>query len=280
MRNLSRLPRNFHMSFKPERQYLAAMLRFAASGGSGTFQEIGKVTGIPMGTSSGKVPAILDYGRGMGLLKLLPESTRSSTKSPLLTQFGRTILQEDPFLKCEVTQWLAHFNMCRPTAGADVWYRTFFEAASSLAGQFQRSRLEEYLGGVYAVSKGNAIGPMVGMYEDEAAFRSCGAIAEESGLLRRRRAPIADEFALGYSAWMLQMVEDLFPGQNQVPVTELDRKGGWRKITGWSASNAQAVLDLLSRKGSIAVDRNMDPWLIQPRVSAEKAWRNIFDDMI
>ena len=111
MSDATRLPRNFHKSFKPERQYLAALLRFAASGGAGTFQEIAGATGIPMGTSSGKVPAILDYGRGMGLLKLPDSSARSSSKEPVLTSFGRAVLQEDRFLKCEITQWIAHFNM-------------------------------------------------------------------------------------------------------------------------------------------------------------------------
>ncbi len=96
----TRLPRNFHKSFKPERQYIAAMLRFAASGSAGTFQEIGKATGIPMGASSGKVPAILDYCRGMGLVRLSEDAARSSTKAPMLTPFGRVVMQEDPFLKC------------------------------------------------------------------------------------------------------------------------------------------------------------------------------------
>ena len=42
------------------------MLRFAAAGKSGDYREIASETGIPMGNSSGKVPAIIDYCRGMG----------------------------------------------------------------------------------------------------------------------------------------------------------------------------------------------------------------------
>jgi len=67
----SRLPRNFHKTFKPERQYITAMLRFAASGQEGNCQFIAASTGIPTGSSSGKVPAILDYCRGMGLIRLI-----------------------------------------------------------------------------------------------------------------------------------------------------------------------------------------------------------------
>ena len=66
----NRLPRNFHRTFKPERQYITAMLRYAASDQEGDIQAIGAATGIPTGASTGKVPAILDYCRGMGLVRL------------------------------------------------------------------------------------------------------------------------------------------------------------------------------------------------------------------
>ena len=80
-----RLPRNFHRTFKPERQYIHAMLRFAASGREGDAVAIGEATGIPTGASCGKVPAIIDYCRGMGLIVLTgPE--RSAVKRPELTR--------------------------------------------------------------------------------------------------------------------------------------------------------------------------------------------------
>lgn len=93
----NRLPRNFHKTFKPERQYINAMLRYAASGQQGNYQEIAAATGIPTGVSSGKVPAILDYCRGMGLVRLVG-AERSSVKKPDLTSFGRIVLLEDPYL--------------------------------------------------------------------------------------------------------------------------------------------------------------------------------------
>jgi hypothetical protein len=121
-----RLPRNFHKTFIPERQYINAMLRFAASGGIGDYQDIASKTGIPMGNSSGKVPSILDYCKGMGLVKL-NNRYKKGIKKPELTSFGRTVLLNDPFLKERVTQWIAHLNLCSPIFGADVWYYTFFK---------------------------------------------------------------------------------------------------------------------------------------------------------
>ena len=66
----ARLPWSFHRTFKPERQYIGAMLKFASTGRQGDLQVIDSATGTPTGASTGKVPAILDYCRAMGLIQL------------------------------------------------------------------------------------------------------------------------------------------------------------------------------------------------------------------
>jgi hypothetical protein len=275
----SRLPRNFHKTFKPERQYINAMLRYAASGQKGDYQAIAAATGIPTGTSSGKVPAILDYCRGMGMIRLTGPG-RSSVKEPELTPFGRTVLLEDPYLKTSVSQWIAHLNLCSPVTGADVWYHTFFAGTQSLGMSFSRAKLESHLGVVYGTEKGGLIGPLIGTYEDEAAFSVCGVLSEAEGLITRRPAPVAAELGMGYGAWMLQLVSDHFPKRRQIPVTDLDTVAGWRTIPGWDVTSVLRVLELIERKGLVEVDRHMEPWLILPRVSPDATWRRIYDDVL
>ncbi|MCP4399252.1 MAG: hypothetical protein GY801_18360 [bacterium] len=68
-----RLPVTFHQTFTPERAHIAALLKYAASGQNGTDQEIFAETGIPTGASSGKVPAMPAYCRGMGCLMCVNE---------------------------------------------------------------------------------------------------------------------------------------------------------------------------------------------------------------
>ena len=274
-----RLPRNFHRTFKPERQYIHAMLRFAASGREGDAVAISEATGVPTGASTGKVPAILDYCRGMGLI-VLGGPERSAVKRPELTAFGRIVLSEDPYLALGATQWIAHLNLCGSITGADAWHRVFVDGTHALGMRFERERLEEYLGMTYRTAKGGLIGPMVGMYEDSAAFAACGALSEAEGVINRREAPLADEMGLGYGAWMLQLLKDHFPSRRQVPVTELDAVAGWRTIPGWNSSNLQRALELMSRKGLVEVDRHMDPWLVAPLADAEQAWRRIYEDML
>ncbi len=228
----SRLARNFHKTFIPERRYLNAMLRFAASGREGDYQEIAAATRIPTGTSTGKVPAILDYCKGMRLIRLVG-AERSSVKKPELTPFGRVVLLEDPFLKLGISQWIAHFNLCSPITGADVWYQTLFAGTQSLGMTFERRKLESHLSLVYGVEKSGLIGPLIGAYEDEAAFKTCGALTETSGTIQRKLAPVTEEMALGYGAWILQLMGTHFPKLRQIPITDLDAAAGWRTIPGW-----------------------------------------------
>lgn len=275
----NRLPRNFHRTFKPERQYIHAMLRFAASGKEGDCQEIGRATGIPTGASSGKVPAILDYSRGMGLVRLAGQE-RSAVKKPELTAFGRVAMLEDPYLKLPVTQWIAHLNLCGPLRGADVWYQTFFPGTQALGMKFDRTKLGSHLALIYGTEKSGLIGPLIGMYDDDAAFRLCGSLSETDGAILRKSAPITDEFGFAYGAWILQLLSDHFPKAGQVAVTELDSRAGWRTIPGWDTGGLQRVLDMVERRGLIEVDRHMDPWLLRPLTSVDSAWKRIFDDLI
>lgn len=279
IRKDNRLPRNFHKTFKPERQYINAMLRYAASGQRGTYQEIAAATGIPTGVSSGKVPAILDYCRGMGLIRLAG-AERSSVKKPDLTSFGRIVLLEDPYLKADISQWIAHFNLCSPRTGADVWYHTFFAGMQFLGMTFSRVDLEKFLTGIYGTEKRGLIGPLIGTYEDEAAFKVCGVLADTDGTIVRRPAPITDKLGLGYGAWMLQLIADHFPKRQQIPITELDTAAGWRTIPGWDVTSLQRILELVERKGLVEIDRHMEPWLLLAKFSPDEIWKRVYDDML
>ena len=273
------LPRNFHLTFKPERQYIRELLRFAAAGESGDYQYISKYTGIPMGESSGKVPAIFDYCRGMGLIKYYIQQ-RSKIKTPELTDFGRTVFRDDPFLKLEVTQWIAHFNLCNPITGAEIWNYTFQRILKNLGNKIQREELDHQLNLILGINNKNSIGPMVGMYEDQAAFFNCGVLSEKDGYILRKIAPIKDELVRGYGAWISQLIMDNFPDNLQVTINELEVKSGWRSISGWTNPNSLRILELIEKKGIVRIDRQMSPWIIQANATIDQNWKNIYLDYI
>ena len=275
-----RLHRNFHSTFKPERQYINAMLKFAAAGKSGDLKTISVETGIPMGESSGKTPSTLNYCIGMGLIRLSPNSV-GAVKAPELTPFGRIVLLEDPFLKETISQWIAHFNLCNSQTGAETWHQVFFAGVQNLGPEFTRDQLKSHLQLVFNTqSQKKLIGPLIGMYEEDAAFKACGALYSEENTIYRAIAPVLDELTRGYGAWMLQLIDDFFPGLHQISSTDLDKTAGWKTIPGWSVSSSIDLLTKLEQKAMISVDRHMDPWLIQPAMTPEEAWRNIYVDMI
>ena len=276
----NRLPRTFHRSFKPERHYISAMLRYAAGGYAGTYEEIRDATGIPTGAGSGKVQAVLDYCRGMGLVTLRG-GTRSAAKRPELTAFGRVVLLEDPYLKEPLTLWLAHFNLCSPLTGADAWYRTFIVGMQVLGMSFSRVELEKHLALAYGTERAGQIGPLIGMYEDHASFGLCGALHEDdSKKVTRQLAPIENEFGYGYGAWMLQLMSIHFPNTSQVTVRELNARAGCRTIAGWDVAGFRRVLQLVERRGLIGIDRHMDPWILRGWQTPADSWAKIYDDLI
>ena len=275
----NRLKRNFHKTFVPERQYINAMLQFAASGGEGNYQEIASQTGIPMGVSSGKVPAILDYCKGMGLIDL-SNSYNKGTKKPALTTFGRTVLLNDPFLKEGITQWITHFNLCDPISGADVWYHCFLKGFRVLGMSFSIEDVNKYLSMIYKTNKPNLIGPLIRMYQDDSSFNKCNVLQQENDLIFRRIAPITNEYGLAYGAWILELMKKNFSNRNQISITELETQAGWLSITGWDFSGATTVLELIQRKGLLEVDRTMKPWLLRALKDNNEAWKEIYNDMI
>ncbi len=274
-----RLPRNFHKTFIPERQYIHALLRYAAAGKSGDYKQISTDTGIPTGESSGKVPAILDFCRGMGLVKLIGLE-RSAIKRPELTPFGRAVFLEDTYLKESITQWIAHFNLCGPVTGAEIWYQVFANGMVHLGTSFTRQKLEEYISLALKIQGSKLIGPLIRMYEDDAAFRTCGVLTEIANVVERKTAPIEDEYGIAYGAWLMQLMTDHFPKTAQVTVTELDVKAGWRSIPGWNVAQGQRVLELVERKGIIVVDRLMEPWILRKASDASSLWGKVYDDLI
>jgi hypothetical protein len=145
---------------------------------------------------------------------------------------------------------------------------------------FSRAALETHLSTVYGVEKAGLIGPLVGMYEDDAAFRTCGVLSEMSGNITRKTAPLDDVFGCGYGAWIVSLIHEHFPRNRQVTATELDARAGWRTIPGWDVGTHQRVLELIERKGILDVDRHMDPWLLQPKLAPEAAWKRIYDDLL
>ena len=260
----------FHLTFMPERRYLAAILEYAALGKEGTLMEMAYETGIPIGKSpnTGKMPAILRYTQGMGLI----EVKEGDVKRPVLTAFGRAVYQQDRFMGEPLTQWLLHFNLCRSDIGAQTWNAVF--AHGLLGASFTKERFEEYLSTVFGGK--NRTGPLVVTYLDDAALGRAAVLRAE-GLIKRSKAPLLSSYSSAYSAHLLSLMEAFFPQDSQVTVNDLNEASRWFDISFWSESEVDAALVMMSETGNVSVDRHMRPWIIEKRKLSEQVWPTAWD---
>lgn len=271
------LPVNFHKTFVPERRLIAALLEYAAKGKSGTYAEIAADTGIPMGKSSGKVPAVLDYARGMGLIDLEPGRDRSIRKLSL-TAFGKVVFDEDRLLGRTITQWLAHLHLCLPDTGAAAWYKVFAEGRTTLGGSFSAQQLEDYLVSYFGPGR-NRTGPLIRTYLDDAALARASVLRRQSDIVIREKAPLLDEFSLPYAAFFLSLLQDRFADQFQITVTDLNEKVRCFDSCLWGDSEMADALALVERTGFISIDRQMRPWILERRADANQVWVRIYDEV-
>ncbi|MGI6640454.1 MAG: DUF4007 family protein [Limnochordia bacterium] len=265
------LPISFHLSFSPERRYLASMLDYAALGRQGSFSEISDATGIPTGRSTGKVPAILGYAQGMGLIEVVGEGS----KMPILTDFGRAVYYQDRYLGEELTQWLVHFNLCRNDIGAVAWNSVF--ARGMLGASFTRAQLEEYLVGLFG--KKAKIGPMLVTYSDDAALSRAGVLKVEGDSILRNKAPLLRSYARAYSAHLLSLLEVFFPSAVQVTATDFNDATRWFDVCFWKEPEVETALTMLEETGNISVDKHMRPWIIEKRRRSAEVWPTAWDDL-
>ncbi|HHX42344.1 MAG TPA: hypothetical protein GX715_20515 [Armatimonadetes bacterium] len=271
------LPTNFHKTFVPERRLIGALLEYAALGKGGDLQTISRETGIPMGASTGKVPAIIDYARGMGLI-YLQQAKGSAIRQPVLTPFGRVVALEDRFLGEKVTQWLAHMNLCRGDIGAVGWHAAFATGRAVLGRSFTRPQLEAHL--VSACGPGNdRIGPLVGAYLDDAALGRAGVLRADGDQITRNKAPVLDGYAIPYSALILSLLDAFFPNQGQITFTDFRRKTLWFDVCLWDECDVERAFALMERKGYLGVDRQMRPWIIERKSASDEVWPRLFDEM-
>lgn len=271
------LPINFHRSFKPERRHLGALLRYAALGHQGTYQEIAAETGIPTGMSSGKVGPTLDYATAMGLVEPA-EGRPQAVKRPVLTLLGRVVYSTDPYLSQEVTQWLVHMNLCRGDQGAAAWHAVFARGRQELGSSFTKLQLEAYL--VDRFGPGNQrTGPLITTYTDDDALGGARILVEQGDRLVRRKAPVLDAYAIAYSGMILALMNTHFCGQGQVTFSDFNKQTRWFDICLWEQSDEERVFLAVERRAYVSVDRQRRPWIVERNASLDDVWPHIYDDL-
>ena len=111
---MSKTNLNFHLTFRPERQYISSLLGAIDSCNDADIQEISAATGIPTGKSSGKVEPTIRYAEYMGLLKQQKADGKYTFEH---TPLGQCAADEDPGLLEKLTLLIMHTMLVRPYFG-------------------------------------------------------------------------------------------------------------------------------------------------------------------
>ena len=154
---------NFHQTFKPEKQYIAAILDIAGDPDFRTIKEISMMTGIPTGESSGKVEPHIIYADYMGLINYEKKDGKYCLTRSFL---GETVYMEDPGLQEKLTKLLCHAMIVRRENGAKLWSAIFRNVMPRYKTGIKRDLLIKELN---AILDGNIttknIAPFFGSYE-------------------------------------------------------------------------------------------------------------------
>lgn len=248
---------NFHQTFKPEKKYIGSILDIANHTGSLSIQEISLYTGIPNGKSSGKVEPHIYYTKYMGLINA---EKKDRTYEINKTRLGNIVSLEDPGLQEELSILLCHAMMLRPYKGAAMWNAIFMKLLPAYQGKIKKDILLKELGQLFngKVSKKN-LAPFLGSYEE--MFSVLDILKVDTNNCSEMELPYNKEFIYLYAYILLEYWDELYSGQGEISSAQLAGIG-FGKAFGWNEQKEYEVLEHLSDKGLLRLNRQLAPYTI------------------
>ena len=248
---------NFHQTFRPENQYIAAILYIAGDPKFRTVREISMMTGIPTGESSGKVEPHIVYADYMGLINYEKKDGKYSLKRSLL---GETIFKEDPGLQEKLTVLLCHSMIVRSENGARLWSAIFRNVMPRYKTGIKRDLLIKELNmNLEGKITTKNIAPFFGSYES--FFDNLSVVSDDGETFRIVATTYDKEFIYVYGLALLAYWKEQYPDQDEITSDQL-KDLYFGNVYGWDSQEEYAVLEHLSDKGIIRMNRQLMPYTI------------------
>lgn len=254
---------NFHQTFKPEISYIANLLEISDGRVFKNLQEISAHTGIPQGSSSGKVEPHLNYVKYMGLIEF-----EKTSEGYLLnrTDLGNLVYNEDPGLHENLTLIICHCMISRRNDGAEMWKSLFLEIMPKYNGYISKEYLleemSESVGGKVTTKN---ISPLLNSYSD--MFEKIEILKVNGDLIELGEIKLNREFIFVF-AWVLQILwNEQYKNQNEISSLEFENLR-FGNLFGWGKQKEYEVLERLNEKGLIRMNRQLVPYTIY-RIAGE-----------
>lgn len=267
-----KLSNNFNLTFEPDRLGLSSLLIFIKKNKNSSVDEIVQETGIPSGKSSGKVIPFLQY---LSAMRLINYEGSMKNLSFSLTKLGEIVLVEDPLMTMNITQWILHANMCNANYGSDIWL-SFFDNWKSFESRE-----------VNRVARNNNIErkkytPMLNMYLNDNCFAYAKIIkSDRTGkYFSRLEAPLILEYIPMFGAVCIYLMDSMFSTKTQISIEEFEEKTKFSNVFGWNLDNQELVYEKIASLGFIKINSLVSPKCIQPLISVDSAFENIYMNVL
>ena len=258
---------SFAETFFPERIYLSKLLELISKTKDKiSVEEVSERTGIPQGSSSGKVSSHLRYLKGMGLIADEDGWYR-------ITGFGKTVLTNDKNFGEFITQWLCHAFLCDKKEGACLYEKVF---SSILPGKvYRRSQFDSF-----CTSK-PPITALLGMYLNKSSFAGARIlVAGSDDSVIFHSAPIIMEMLPAYGALIAHIFNEYFQNRLHISIDEFSSETGLNNYMGWIGKDLVSVIERLSAEGYTKIEANVNPIVFSVLREENKCWEMIYNNLI
>ena len=265
---------NFHQTFKPEKHYISAIIEIAEDHAFKSVKEISQITGIPTGTSSGKVEPHIQYAAFMGLITYEKKDGEYSLKR---TDIGEIVYVEDPGLQENLTILLCHCMMQREKAGALMWSSVFRKVMPRYKTGIKKNMLLMELN---SVLEGNVtvknLAPFYGSYDS--FFDSLGILMDDGDTVEVSALAYDRDFIYLYAYVLFEYWAERYPDHDEITSDEL-KDLNFGIVFGWDTQEEYNVLESLSDKGLIRMNRQLMPYTVLKLVESEDLAGKLFNEL-
>lgn len=265
---------NFHQTFKPEKQYVGSILDVANNTDSMSVPEISSYTGIPNGKSSGKVEPHILYAKYMGLIEA---EKKDGSYILARTKLGNIVYMEDPGIQEDLTILLCHAMMQRNVAGADMWNAVFTKVLPMYRGGMKKELLLKELEQIFEgkANKKN-IAPFFGSYEE--MFSTLEILVMDTDSICVNETLYNKEYIYLYAYILFELWDELYIEQEEISSVQLATLS-FGKIFGWDEQREYEVLEHLSDKGIVRLNRQLVPYTILRLTDKDVVMQRLYSEL-
>lgn len=267
----------FHETFPPQIIYLAEILKLSSENYCGSKNDISNITGIPTGDSTGKVVPHIRYLSYMGLIQFEMELGKYKLS---LTELGKIVFNEDPYIMQDITKLILHYNITRLKEGAPQWSYFFREYPYEYNAKIMFSDIEDQ--GKKKFAKDIEIGPLKSMYISD-DFNIISNLDISKGnrqeVIFNINNPMFEATNL-YAYGLLYDWELILPESKEITIDDILNLLKWGKAFGFDYDTMLEVLDEISARGIIKINKQLNPVTIIRNMNSSDLIETLYDDVI